>query len=129
MGALDRCAVSERSRHSSAGGGILRCFPQTTPTLVAAAPSGTNTPASASRYIGIEGKASLALPRADYQTRPLDDRTELILRIDKVTPVASNEYRYDFFYMGLEPGAYDLADFLIRPDGTRPRGTRKFRPG
>lgn len=106
---------------------FLCCFLQTTPTLVAAAPSGTNTTASASRYIGIEGKASLALPRPDYQTRPLDDRTELILRIDKVTPVASNEYRYDFFYMGLEPGAYDLADFLIRPDGTRPEELGKFR--
>jgi hypothetical protein len=34
--------------------------------------------------------------------------------------LASNQHRYDFFYMGLEPGAYKLADFLIRPDGSRP---------
>ena len=80
----------------------------------------TNTTNTASRNIGIEGKASLTLPRADYQPRPLDDRTELILRIEKVTALASNEHRYDFYYMGLEPGAYKLADFLIRPDGSRP---------
>lgn len=77
----------------------------------------TNT---SSRNIGIEGSVSVNLPRDDYKARPLDDRTELILRIDKVTTLASNAYRYDFFYMGLEPGAYLLADYLIRPDGTRP---------
>jgi len=77
----------------------------------------TNT---ASRNIGIEGGVAINLPRADYQPRPLDDRTELILRIERVTTLASNQHRYEFFYMGLEPGAYKLADFLIHPDGTRP---------
>jgi hypothetical protein len=81
-----------------------------------AATNGTNT---ASRNIGIEGSISIQLPRKDYQLKPLDDRTELILRIDQVSP-AAGQFRYDFFYMGLEPGAYKLADFLIRPDGTRP---------
>ncbi len=75
---------------------------------------------ASSRNIGIEGKISIALPRADYQPLPLDDRTELILRIDKITALAGNQHRYDFFYMGLEPGAYKLADYLIRPDGSRP---------
>jgi len=81
------------------------------------ATNGTNT---ASRNIGIEGSVSITLPRADYQPRPLDDRTELILRVDKVTALASNQHRYDFLYMGLEPGAYKLADYLIHFDGTRP---------
>ena len=78
---------------------------------------GTNT---ASRNIGIEGSVSITLPRADYQPRPLDDRTELILRVERVTMLASNQHRYEFFYMGLEPGAYKLADYLIHFDGTRP---------
>ncbi len=77
----------------------------------------TNT---ASRNIGIEGGVAINLPRADYRPRPLDDRTELILRIERVTTLATNQHRYEFFYMGLEPGAYKLADFLIHPDGTRP---------
>lgn len=106
---------------------LLCGFLQTVLPSIAATPSTNHSTNTASRYIGIEGKATIALPRGDYQTRPLDDRTELILRIDKVTTVASNEHRYDFFYMGLEPGAYNLADFLIRPDGTRPDELGTFR--
>lgn len=84
-----------------------------------AAPHGTGTN-TASRNIGLEGTLSVTLPRPDYQPKPLDDRTELILRIERVTTVATNQHRYEFAYMGLEPGSYKLADFLIRPDGTRP---------
>jgi len=72
-----------------------------------------------SRTIGIEGSFSLELPRQDYRPRPLDDRTELILRIDAITPT-NGQYRYDFYYMGLEPGVYKLADYLVRPDGSQP---------
>jgi hypothetical protein len=75
---------------------------------------------SASRNIGIEGQVIVALPRPDYRPRPLDDRTELILRIEKITPVTNGQHCYEFFYMGLEPGAYKLADYLIRPDGSHP---------
>jgi hypothetical protein len=89
----------------------------TLPSLAATNGTTNNT---ASRNIGIEGSVSITLPRGDYQPRPLDDRTELILRIDRVTALTSNTHRYEFFYMGLEPGAYQLADFLIRPDGSRP---------
>jgi len=85
-----------------------------------AATNGTNGTNTASRNIGIEGSVTITLPRADYQPRPLDDRTELILRVERVTMLASNQHRYDFFYMGLEPGAYKLADYLIHFDGTRP---------
>ena len=80
----------------------------------------SNSTNASSRNVGIEGSVAIILPRADYQPLPLDDRTELILRIDKITALASNAHRYDFFYMGLEPGAYKLADYLIRPDGSRP---------
>jgi hypothetical protein len=70
--------------------------------------------------LGIEGRASLTLPGPDYRPRPLDDRTELILRVEKIVPLTNGQHRYEFYYMGLEPGAYRLMDFLIRPDGTRP---------
>jgi hypothetical protein len=91
--------------------------------LVACANLGTATSATngtPSRNIGIEGKVSLVLSRPDYRPRPLDDRTEVILRIESVTPATNHQHRYDFYYMGLEPGAYSLADYLVRPDGTRP---------
>ncbi len=80
----------------------------------------TNPTNTASRNIGIEGKVTVALPKPDYKPRPLDDRTELILRIESVKPLSNGQHNYEFFYMGLEQGAYKLADFLIRPDGTRP---------
>jgi hypothetical protein len=83
---------------------------------VAFAADPTNTPPT--RAIGIEGRVSLDLPRGDYRPRPLDDRTELILRIEAVTNVAANQHRYEFHYMGLEPGAYSLAQYLIHPDGS-----------
>ena len=70
--------------------------------------------------IGIEGRLSVALPKADYRPKPLDDRTELILRLESVSTLTNKQHRYDFFYMGLEPGTYNLADYLIRPDGSRP---------
>lgn len=88
--------------------------------LLAALLAGGLHAASPTRDLGIEGDASFELARADYQARPLDDRTELILRIESITPVADGRHRYDFHYMGLEPGSYSLADYLMRPDGSRP---------
>jgi hypothetical protein len=78
------------------------------------------TNSTPTRAIGIEGRVTLDLPRGDYRPRPLDDRTELILRIESVTPAPNQQHRYDFHYMGLEPGSYSLANYLIRPDGSRP---------
>lgn len=96
---------------------ILTCA---LPRSLAAVDVSSNAHAAASRNIGIEGSVTITLPRGDYLPRPLDDRTELILRVERVTMLASNQYRYEFFYMGLEPGAYKLADYLIRRDGTPP---------
>ena len=78
------------------------------------------TNSTPTRALGIEGRVSLDLPRPDYRPRPLDDRTELILRIESITPAANQRHRYDFYYMGLEPGNYSLANYLIRPDGSHP---------
>lgn len=70
--------------------------------------------------IGMEREVSVTLDRGDYQPRPLDDRTPLILRLEKVTPAADGRFTYVFHYIGFEPGSYKLADYLIRPDGTPP---------
>ena len=78
------------------------------------------TNAASARTLGIEEHVSLDLPRADYQPRPLDDRTEVILRIAAVTPGTNGWSHYELYFMGLEPGTYRLADFIVRPDGRRP---------
>ena len=90
--------------------------------LVAATPGSAlaGAPPAPTRAIGIEGLLALELPRSDYRPRPFDDRTELILRIEAITPASKQQQRYAFHYMGLEPGNYSLADYLIRPDGSRP---------
>ena len=70
------------------------------------------------RGIGIEGDVSITLGRPDYQAKPLDDRTPLILRIESIKPAGDGKYVYDFHYMGLEPGTYQLKDYLIHADGS-----------
>ena len=75
-------------------------------------------PANLSRVIGIEGDVAVTLPRGDYQPRPLDDRTPLILRVEKITAAAEGRFTYQFHYIGFEVGDYQLADYLIRPDGS-----------
>lgn len=70
------------------------------------------------RGIGIEGRVSVTLGRPDYQAKPLDDRTPLILRVESIKPAGDGKFVYDFHYMGLEPGAYALKDYLIHADGS-----------
>jgi len=70
------------------------------------------------RAIGIEGDVAVALPRSDYQPRPLDDRTPLILRVESVKPGSDGRFTYALHYIGLEPGTYQLSDYLVHPDGS-----------
>lgn len=70
------------------------------------------------RVIGIEGDVQVTLDRGDYQPKPLDDRTPLILRVEAVKPTSDGRFGYEFHYIGFEPGSYKLADYLIHPDGT-----------
>jgi hypothetical protein len=78
----------------------------------------TNT--APTRSIGLEGSITVDLPRNDYRARPLDDRTEFILRIESVTPAGQDRFRYALYFMGLESETFDLADYLVRGDGSRP---------
>lgn len=67
--------------------------------------------------VGIEGHAEAVLPSRDYVPRPVDDRTDLILRIDAIQPVEGGGFRYTFHYLGLEPGAFALSEHLVRSEG------------
>lgn len=62
------------------------------------------------REIYIPGSEVKALPRRDR-------KPPLMVRILEVKP-AKDGFRYDFDVQGLEPGRYDLADFLEAPEGT-----------
>ena len=62
-----------------------------------------------SRELVIEGSL--------LEVRPPSLETALILRIDSASPHGT-AWRYDFEYYGLEPGSYDLVQFLRREDGS-----------
>ncbi len=68
--------------------------------------------------IGLESDVEVILDRGDYQPKPMDDRTPLILRLDQVRPDGKGRFAYSFHCLGFEPGTYRLADYLIHPDGT-----------
>ncbi len=69
--------------------------------------------------VGMTGKlAQLVLPGSELEPIPLDDDTRpIILRITGVFAHGSDN-RYDFEFYGLDPGKYDLRDYLRRKDGT-----------
>ncbi len=59
----------------------------------------------------------LVLPGSELEVRPLDDRrAAVVLRITDVFPHGS-AFRYDVVYYGLDPGEFDLKDYLRRKDG------------
>lgn len=76
--------------------------------------AGGSTP----KGIGLEGDVEVTLDRGDYQPKPMDDRTPLILRLDQVRPDAEGRFTYSFHCIGFEPGTHRLADYLVHPDGT-----------
>jgi len=59
----------------------------------------------------------VVLPGSELEVAAGDPKAALVLRILRVSPHGS-AFRYDFEYVGLEPGKYDLRDALRRRDGT-----------
>ena len=59
----------------------------------------------------------LVLEGSQLKVRALGVASPLVLRIVHVFPHGDN-FRYDFEYYGLDPGEYDLRDYLERPDGS-----------
>jgi hypothetical protein len=85
--------------------------------LIACAAGARADGTASPRVIGIEGHVQITLPRNDCLPKPVDDRTPLILRIEKADTTADGMTTYDFHYIGFEPGTYPLKDYLIHPDG------------
>jgi hypothetical protein len=79
--------------------------------LLLAAEKETETTVGLSAHI--EG---LVLPGSELEVKPLTDRrTPVVLRIVNVWPHGS-AFRYDLEYYVLEPGKFDLKDYLRRKD-------------
>jgi len=60
----------------------------------------------------------LVLPGSELEALPMEDRQQpIVLRVAGVFPHGS-AHRYDLIYYGLEPGKFDLKDYLRRTDGS-----------
>ncbi len=60
----------------------------------------------------------LVLPGPELEAKPLEGRgTPVVVRIAGVYPHGT-AFRYDLVYYGLEPGTFDLKDYLRRKDGS-----------
>ncbi|MBX9626802.1 MAG: hypothetical protein K2X82_23580 [Gemmataceae bacterium] len=86
-------------------------------TLASAAPAQTDT------TVGMSGKVEgLVLPGPELEAKPLTDRAApVVLRVVQVYPHGT-AFRYDLEYFALEPGSYDLKDYLRRKDGSPTAG-------
>ena len=68
--------------------------------------------------VGLPGRLTeVVLPAPELEVRARDAKDPLVLRITRVAP-HGDAFRYDFEYVGLEPGKYDLRDALRHKDGT-----------
>ncbi|MBN2210064.1 MAG: hypothetical protein JW709_01595 [Sedimentisphaerales bacterium] len=67
--------------------------------------------------VGIEGAIEAVLPAANLQAAPLEEKPRLILRIAATTLTDDGRTKYDLRYIGLAPGSYNLANYLVAPPG------------
>jgi len=66
--------------------------------------------------VGIEAGVSVTLPRGDLEAVGIKERTDLILRIATIKETKQG-FGYDLRYIGLLPGDYNLANYLVTPEG------------
>lgn len=63
----------------------------------------------------------VVLPGGELVPAPVGLKAPLVLRVLKTWPHGEH-LRYDFEWVGLEPGRHDLVKFLVRKDGTPTTG-------
>jgi len=69
--------------------------------------------------VGVSGTVEqVILPGSEMIVKPITDRLNpIVLRIGQVFP-HGDSFRYELHYQGMEPGTYNLVDFLTRKDGS-----------
>lgn len=66
--------------------------------------------------VGMEGRIEITAPAPRLETVPMSDTNALFLRIAETWP-QGEAFRYDLRYVGMEPGKYDLRDWLQTING------------
>lgn len=59
----------------------------------------------------------LILPGGELVAKPLEQGSPMVVRIIKAFP-HGDSFRYEIQFHGLEPGKFDLSDWLLRKDGS-----------
>lgn len=59
----------------------------------------------------------VVLPGTELMAKPLEGDPAMIVQVAKVIPFGDS-FRYELRFSGLEPGDYDLSQWMIRKDGT-----------
>lgn len=73
--------------------------------------------------VGMAAKLeAVVMPGAPLMAKPMEDRHQaFVLRIID-TYKHGTDHRYDMEYYALEPGRYNVSDYLVRDDGSEPEG-------
>lgn len=73
--------------------------------------------AAAQTSVGMTGSVEeLVLPGPRLEVAPFDRSSPIVLRLRSASPHGT-AWRYDLEYVGLEPGSFDLSDYLRPADG------------
>ncbi len=68
--------------------------------------------------VGAPGRIDqIILPGTELAAKPIVDQDPMVVRITGVFP-HGDRFRYDLVFHGLEPGEYDLSEWLVRKDGS-----------
>lgn len=87
-------------------------------TCTAAVVFATDAPPTAKSTVGMPVRIEqVVLPGSELEPVAVTDKTLVVIRIDAVYQHGT-AFRYDFVCYGLEPGEYDLREFLKRKDGS-----------
>lgn len=91
------------------------------PALLAAAAAradeATPTPRATST-VGMQARIDqVVLPGPELEAKPIEDRRAPVVVRIAASYAHGSAFRYDIVYYGLEPGRYDLKDYLRRKDG------------
>ncbi len=86
---------------------LICCLP-----LVATAEDNRDPTVGAAGWID-----GIVLPGSELVGKPLDPVAPIIVRVVKAT-ADGDSFRYDLQFHGMEPGKYNLAEWLLRKDGT-----------
>lgn len=70
--------------------------------------------------IGMIEKIKIELPGEKLEAVPVNERAPAILRIDRVEKTERG-YRYEFDFVGLEPGDHNVMDYLQTVTGEKPK--------